>query len=247
MTKYAEASAFTNTLTKVGDGSVTYSISNNGSSCSINSNTGEVTVGSTAGTATITATVTNGTNYSYATTTATYTLTVQANPIVVNSSFQYCYDCQRNPAYPKANVTCTLSSLQNPYVDQNGVGSGHTSSSEGPWKLEYDGMYSSNQYNFDQNLLTTLTSTNNYNISTSDVPVFKLYKKISGTWTVVATGVVCAYSKTTNSADHTALFVCLTSGASSGWGFFLTGNSHSGSIGVKFDQDLHTGLNDLIP
>ena len=130
-------------------------------------------------------------------------------------------------------------------ADQNGVGWDYTSSSEGPWKVEYDGMYSSNQYNFDQTLLSSLAST--YNISTSSVPVFKLYKKISGTWTVVATGVVCAYSKTTNSADHTALFVCLTSGASSGWGFFLTGNSHSGSIGVTFDQDLHTGLNDLIP
>ena len=248
VTKNAEDAAFTNPLTKVGDGTVTYSISNSGSNCSINSNTGEVTVGSTAGTATITATVTDGTNYSYATKTATYTLTVQAaDPIVVNSSFQYCYDCQRSPAYPKANVTCTLSGLKDPYVNQNGVGWDYTSSSEGPWKVEYDGMYSSDQYNFDQTLLSSLTSTSNYNISTSSVPVFKLYKKISGTWMVVATGVVCAYSKTTNSADHTALFVCLTSGASSGWGFFLTGNSHSGSIDVTFDQDLHTGLGDLIP
>jgi len=77
VTKNAGDAAFTNTLTKVGDGTVTYSISNNGSNCSINSS-GQVTVGNSAGTATITATVTDGTNYSYATTTATYTLTVQA-------------------------------------------------------------------------------------------------------------------------------------------------------------------------
>lgn len=78
VTKDAGTAAFTNTLTKAGDGTVTYSISNNGSSCLINSSTGAVTVGNSAGTATITATVTDGTNYSYATKTATYTLTVQA-------------------------------------------------------------------------------------------------------------------------------------------------------------------------
>ena len=77
VTKNAGDAAFTNPLTKAGDGTVTYSISNNGSSCSINSS-GQVTVGNSAGTATITATVTDGTNYSYATKTATYTLTVQA-------------------------------------------------------------------------------------------------------------------------------------------------------------------------
>lgn len=77
VTKNVGAAAFTNPLTKVGDGTVTYSISNNGSNCSINSS-GQVTVGNSAGTATITATVTDGTNYSYATKTATYTLTVQA-------------------------------------------------------------------------------------------------------------------------------------------------------------------------
>lgn len=80
ITKTVGDAAFTNELTKVGDGTVTYSISDGGTGTTINTSTGEVTVGSTAGTATITATVTNGTNYDYATTTATYTLTVNAKP-----------------------------------------------------------------------------------------------------------------------------------------------------------------------
>ena len=80
ITKTVGDAAFTNELTKVGDGTVTYSISDGGTDTTINTSTGEVTVGSTAGTATVTATVTNGTNYDYATTTATYTLTVNAKP-----------------------------------------------------------------------------------------------------------------------------------------------------------------------
>ncbi len=65
---------FTQTVTNTGDGTVTYA-SNNTSVASVN-NSGAVTIGSTAGTATITATVTDGTNYTYAEKTATYTITV---------------------------------------------------------------------------------------------------------------------------------------------------------------------------
>ena len=68
---------FTQTVTNTGDGTVTYA-SNNTSVASVN-NSGAVTIGSTAGTATITATVTDGTNYTYAEKTATYTVTV-TNP-----------------------------------------------------------------------------------------------------------------------------------------------------------------------
>jgi len=68
---------FTQTVTNTGDGTVNYA-SNNTSVASVN-NSGEVTIGSTAGTATITATVTDGTNYTYAEKTATYTVTV-TNP-----------------------------------------------------------------------------------------------------------------------------------------------------------------------
>ena len=69
---YGSAS-FINVLTKIGDGNVSYSSSNTGVATIDNS--GNVTIKS-GGTTTITATVTDGTNYTYATKTATYTLTV---------------------------------------------------------------------------------------------------------------------------------------------------------------------------
>lgn len=69
---YGDA-AFTNPLTKVGDGSVTYKSSATGVA-TVDAN-GKVTIVG-AGTVTITATVADGTNYTYATKTASYTITV---------------------------------------------------------------------------------------------------------------------------------------------------------------------------
>ena len=65
---------FTNELTKVGNGTVTYS--KTGNICSVNATTGEVTLNGNTGTCTITATVTNSSSYVYAQNTASYTLTV---------------------------------------------------------------------------------------------------------------------------------------------------------------------------
>ena len=67
--------AFINALTMTGDGTVTYS-SDNVNVATVNSETGEVTIKG-SGTATIKATVVDGTNYTYATKTAQYTLTVE--------------------------------------------------------------------------------------------------------------------------------------------------------------------------
>nr|MCR5394202.1 InlB B-repeat-containing protein [Bacteroidales bacterium] len=67
--------AFINALTMTGDGTVTYS-SDNMNVAIVNSETGEVTIKG-AGTATIKATVVDGTNYTYATKTAQYTMTVE--------------------------------------------------------------------------------------------------------------------------------------------------------------------------
>ena len=67
--------AFINALTMTGDGTVTYS-SDNMNVAIVNSETGEVTI-TGAGTATIKATVVDGTNYTYATKTAQYTMTVK--------------------------------------------------------------------------------------------------------------------------------------------------------------------------
>ena len=73
VTKTYGDAAFTNTLTKTGDGTVTYS-SNNTTVATVGSD-GKVTI-KQAGSATITATVANTSNTTYATKTATYTLTV---------------------------------------------------------------------------------------------------------------------------------------------------------------------------
>ena len=66
--------AFTNPLTKAGDGTVTYTSSKT-DVATVNASTGEVTIVG-AGTATITATVADSDTYTYATKTASYTLTV---------------------------------------------------------------------------------------------------------------------------------------------------------------------------
>ena len=66
--------AFTNPLTKTGDGTVTYA-SDNTAVVTVDATTGEVTIIGN-GSATITATVTDGTNYTYATKTAAYIIGV---------------------------------------------------------------------------------------------------------------------------------------------------------------------------
>ena len=66
---------YTQEVTKTGDGTVTYTISDNTCGATIDASTGKVTF-TQAGSVTITATVADGTNYTYATKTATYTLSV---------------------------------------------------------------------------------------------------------------------------------------------------------------------------
>lgn len=72
--KLSTAAAFTNELTKTGDGTVTYA-SSSASVATVNESTGEVTIVA-VGTTTITATVADSATYSYETKTASYTLTV---------------------------------------------------------------------------------------------------------------------------------------------------------------------------
>jgi len=165
----------------------------------------------------------------------------------VNSTFGYCYDCQRSPAYPKANQSASISGFGNPLVDDQGnTGFGHTTSADGPWKVEYVGVYSStNQYGFTDSQINYLKQ--QYGMSsTASVPIFLLKKKINGQYVGLVYGVVCAYSKTTNNIDHTALFATPRENSTDGWGFYLTGQSHSSGISVTFDQDVSGGLNDLI-
>ena len=84
VTKTYGDAAFTNALTKTGDGTVTYSSSKT-AVATVNASTGAVTIVGN-GTANITATVTDGTNYTYATKTATYSLTVNTATMNVTAS-----------------------------------------------------------------------------------------------------------------------------------------------------------------
>ena len=74
VSKSTNGEAFTNALTKTGDGTVSYASSKT-DVAEVNATTGEVTIKG-AGEATITATVADSDTYTYATKTASYTLTV---------------------------------------------------------------------------------------------------------------------------------------------------------------------------
>ena len=155
--------------------------------------------------------------------------------------FQFCYDCQRNPAYPKTTSSASLAGFENPLVGYNGSGFEVNNTSAGPWKLEYMGLWSTtNQYGIEDFRVSNYQS--EYNCT--DVPVFRLYQ-----WNATANeyqhasyGVVCAYAKVTNAVEHTAFFE-----AADGWGCVLTNSSHSSSMNITFDEDLTTGLTTLIP
>ncbi len=155
--------------------------------------------------------------------------------------FQFCYDCQRNPAYPKTTASTSLSGFANPLVGYNGSGFEVNNTPAGPWKLEYMGIWSTtNQYGIEDFRVSNYQST--YNCT--DVPVFRLYQ-----WNATANeyqhasyGVVCAYAKVTNAVEHTAFFE-----AADGWGCVLTNSSHSSSMNITFDEDLTTGITTLIP
>ncbi len=74
--KAIDEAAFTNPLTKTGDGVVTYASSDT-SVATVDAATGEVTIKGVAGNTTITATVADSATYAYSTKTASYTLTVK--------------------------------------------------------------------------------------------------------------------------------------------------------------------------
>ena len=84
--KTTDSTAFTNELTKIGNGTVTYASSKT-DVATVNASTGEVTIVG-AGTATITATVADSDTYTYATKTATYTITVTVavTSVIINNA-----------------------------------------------------------------------------------------------------------------------------------------------------------------
>ena len=80
VSKTTDSTAFTNELTKTGDGTVTYSSSDE-NVATVNASTGEVTIVG-AGTATITATVADSDTYTYAVKTASYTVKVLSETLL---------------------------------------------------------------------------------------------------------------------------------------------------------------------
>ena len=152
--------------------------------------------------------------------------------------FQYCYDCQRSPAYPKTTASASLSGFANPLVGYKGSGFGVDNTSAGPWKLEYMGIWSTtDKHGIDD--VSYYQDT--YNCT--DVPVFRLYQwnASANEYQHAAYGVVCCYANVSNAVEHTALFE-----AEGGWGCVLTNSSHSSSMSITFDEDLSSGLTTLI-
>jgi len=113
--------AFTNELTKTGDGTVTYASSKE-TVATVNATTGEVTIKGT-GEATITATVADSDTYTYATKTASYTITVK-QPVTlktggdINSILgSLCPDEYGDPACTKFARSETNNASANQYLD----------------------------------------------------------------------------------------------------------------------------------
>lgn len=154
--------------------------------------------------------------------------------------FQYCYDCQRSPAYPKTTASTSLSGFANPLVGYNGSGFDVANTSAGPWKLEYVGLWSTtDNYGIEDFRVSNYQSF----YSCTDVPVFRLYQwnATANEYQHAAYGVVCAYANVSNAVEHTAFFE-----AEHGFGCVLTNSSHSSSMNITFDEDLTTGITALI-
>ena len=90
-------------------------------------------------------------------------------------TFNYAYDCQRDPAWPKMNQNVKMSGFIKPYIS-----SGQQTDSSGTWTLTYDGK-------FDQNVHTETKGTSvgsvvsrvaeKYSIAdTSKISVYKMSK-----------------------------------------------------------------------
>jgi len=86
VSKEAGEGDYTQTATITGGGTVAYSISNTGGSeATVNDSSGKVSLGNKAGTATVTATVTPDKNHSYASTMASYVITILPSAAVTAS------------------------------------------------------------------------------------------------------------------------------------------------------------------
>ena len=98
-----------------------------------------------------------------------------ANPFI----FNYCYDCNRVPAYPNANRDFYTAWLSNPHV-----GNG---SSAGPWKLEYVGQYDPYSDTYGINDFIEDNIAPRYSIADPRaIEIFALYQMQAGTWVLAS-------------------------------------------------------------
>ena len=167
------------------------------------------------------------------------------------TEFAYCYDCQRDPAYPTVNQTCELDGFTNPFVG-NGV-------KEGPWKLEFVGYYDPDNdvYHVSSPVSGTCFHyfSDWYNKTAEEqkelqrtIKVYALYQKQDNEWTLAVRnsnsdygnhgyGVVVADNPSTN----TALFI---SGQGQN-GCFLTDALYS--YGDRYNMDVTEDLSHPTP
>ncbi len=169
-------------------------------------------------------------------------------PSVTAARFLYNYDCQRNPPFPKVNNACTLSGFKDPYEGYKGHRNGNIAL--GPWKLEFVAYYTpSNNYDCASQVNDAVNqyyngmSSEEKEAKKLEVPIFRLwqYNLTAREFQPAAYGIVCAYAGEANAQDHAALFV-----SSNGMGCFLSGHQHTSSFALTCENDLTTGLNNLV-
>jgi len=164
-----------------------------------------------------------------------------------SNTFDFCYDCSRNPAYPKKSSTTNLSGFGNPLVGYKGIGFNLGNTSEGPWKVEFvDSVeYNSTSTYISQSLKDNLKSNYYSSVANPKIPVYQLYQWNNNTnqYEHAAYGVICAYSSATADVDHTAMFI----EGQHQYGCFLTSHAHSGNLSITFTEDLSDNLPSLPP
>ena len=190
------------------------------------------------------------------------------------TQFQYCYNCSRDPMYPKVINSTTIYNIGEPYVGYKGLETEYTKNynnvSVGPWKLEYVENFDPENDKYKLNIIDPNWSRNQiryilyeyYHIEkywsesafndeikaiARTIPVFELKQLNPATkeFERAAYGVVLAYANETNSVEHAALFVA----AQYDWGCLLTDKEHSisSSFTIAFDENIETNLSSLVP
>ncbi len=167
---------------------------------------------------------------------------------VTAARFVYNYDCQRSPAYPQAGSPCNLSGFSDPLVGYTGIGI--SNKALGPWKLEFVGYYTpSNHYDCEYRVISAVNSyyptlsNEEKQAKCLEVPIFRLwqYNLAANEYQHASYGIICAYAGEANAQDHGALFI-----SSESWGCFLTGHQHTSSFQISCENDLTTGMADLV-